>query len=58
MSSNLTKFNNTLHTFLTELWEKYGRGHGVCDEYFTKYYGQFLEHPEEFTSDEGFLYDY
>ena len=55
---NLTKFNSTLHTFLTELWDKYGRKHGVCDEYFSKYYGEFLETPDNFNEDPGFLLDY
>ena len=55
---NLTKFNSTLHTFLTELWDKYGRKHGVCDEYFSEYYGEFLETPDNFNEDPGFLLDY
>lgn len=55
---NLTKFNSTLHTFLSELWDKYGREHSVCDEYFIKYYGEFLETPDKFNEDPGFLLDY
>ena len=56
--SNLEKFNNTLHTFLSELWDKYHRGCGVCDEYFQNYYRDFLESPETFNTDTSFLLDY
>ena len=56
--SNLEKFNNTLHTFLSELWDKYHRGNGVCDEYFQNYYRDFLESPETFNTDTSFLLDY
>ena len=56
--SNLEKFNNTLHSFLTELQEKYGRGNGVCDEYFQKYYRDFLESPTTFSNDKSFMMDY
>ena len=56
--SNLKKFNNTLHSFLTDLQEKYGRGNGVCDEYFQKYYRDFLESPQTFANDESFMKDY
>ena len=56
--SNLEKFNNTLHSFLTELQDKYGRGHGVCDEYFQNYYRDFLESPGTFTNDQSFMLDY
>jgi hypothetical protein len=55
---NLNKFNSTFHTFLKELWDKYGREHGVCDEYFMQYYGEFLEMPDKFNEDTGFLLDY
>ena len=56
--SNLEKFNNTLHSFLTELQDKYGRGHGVCDEYFQNYYRDFLESPKTFADDTSFMLDY
>jgi hypothetical protein len=56
--SNLQKFNNTLHSFLSELLDKYGRGHGVCDEYFKNYYRDFLESPGVFASDTSFMLDY
>lgn len=56
--SNLEKFNNTLHSFLTELQDKYGRGHGVCDEYFQNYYRDFLESPGTFANDQSFMLDY
>lgn len=57
-NANLTKFNNTFHTFLKELVDKYGRNKGVCDEYFHKYYNEFLDEPEKFETDDGFLLDY
>ena len=56
--SNLEKFNNTLYTFLTELWDKYGRGNSVCDEYFKNYYRDFLDAPDTFNTDTSFLLDY
>lgn len=56
--SNLEKFNNTLHSFLTELQDKYGRGHGICDEYFKNYYSEFLESPETFVNDTSFMLDF
>ena len=56
--SNLEKFNNTLHSFLTELQDKYGRGHGICDEYFQNYYRDFLESPTTFANDTSFMLDY
>ena len=56
--SNLEKFNNTLHSFLNELQEKYGRGHGVCDEYFQNYYRDFLESPGIFANDKAFMLDF
>lgn len=56
--SNLEKFNKTLHSFLTELQDKYGRGHGICDEYFQNYYQDFLESPKTFVNDTSFMLDY
>ena len=56
--SNFGKFNNTLYTFLTELWDKYGRGNSVCDEYLANYYRDFLDAPDTFNTDTSFLLDY